>query len=187
MLKRIAVSGLLGGVVLCLWTFIIDGLLGFNSRISMKQIPHERQVYDVLKENIIEPGRYACNPGLTASGMFPENEPVFSVQYSGIGHESAGVELLCNLVIFFLAPTIAASMLSGTSVRIISSYWRKVFFFAAVGLLFAIFGDLRNFGIGGSPLSHTLMFAVRSIMSWTIVGFVVAWQMRPEAGSSMNS
>jgi hypothetical protein len=69
---------------------LINGLFGFRYRIDMKQVPNEAQVYQILKENITEPGRYLCNPALTESNTFPENEPVFSILYGGMGHEAAG-------------------------------------------------------------------------------------------------
>jgi hypothetical protein len=81
---------------------------------------------------------------------------------------------------FFLAPTIGAWLLSLTSERILSNYFRKVLFFAGIGLLFAVFGDLSNFGIGNYPLSDALILAVYTIAIWTIVGLVVAWRMQPE-------
>lgn len=75
---------------------------------------------------------------------------------------------------------IVAWMLSLTSERILSNYLRKVLFFVAIGLLFAVFGDLSNFGIGNYSLSDALILAVYNIAIWTIVGLVVGWRMKPE-------
>jgi hypothetical protein len=182
MLKKVIVSGLLGGVVLIVWGFVVNGIFGFNSGMNMKQIPDERQVYEILKEGIVEPGRYICNPELTSSGTFPGEEPVFSIHYSGMGHEAAGGKALVGLAVFFLAPTIGAWMLSVTSGRIISSYPRKVLFFAVIGLLFAVFDDLMNFGIDGYPLNDALILAVHDVVVWTLVGLVVSWRIKPEPG-----
>ena len=180
MKKQLVISGLLGGVVFIILTFVVNVIFGFKSNMDMKQIPNERQVYEILKENIIEPGRYICNPELTSEKPFPDGEPVFSVLYSGVGHESAGRLMLIELVVFFLAPIIGAWMLSQTSRRFMSSYPRKVLFFAAIGLLFAVFSDLSKFGIGNYPLSDALILAAYNIAVWTIVGLVVAWRMKPE-------
>ena len=187
MLKKVIVSGLLGGVVLIVWGFVVNGIFGFNSSINMKQVPNERQVYEILKESIVEPGRYICNPELSLSGTFPGEEPVFSIHYSGMGHESAGGLALFQLAVFLLAPTIGAWMLSVTSGRIISSYPRKVLFFAVIGLLFAVFGDLMNFGIDDYPLNDALILAVHDIIVWTLVGLVVAWRIKPEPGVVTHS
>ena len=88
MLKKVIIAGFLGGLTLMIWVFLINGIFGFRNRIDMKQVPNERQVYELLKHNIVEPGRYLCNPEMTSSNTFPDNEPVFSILYGGMGHES---------------------------------------------------------------------------------------------------
>jgi len=181
MYKRVFVSGLLGFVVLIAWGFIINGVFRFNSRINMKQIPDERHVYDVLKENIIEPGRYAVNPELTSDKTYPAGEPVFSILNSGMGHEAAGGLMLFQFSIFLVTPMIAAWMLSLTSRQTLSSYPRKVLFFTAIGLLFALFSDLMKVGIGGYPLRDALILAAHDIILWTLIGVAVAWRLRPES------
>jgi hypothetical protein len=100
-----------------------------------------------------------------------------------MGHGSAGRLALFQIPFFFLPPIIGAWMLSLTSRRIISSFPRKVLFFMGFGLLFALFGDLMDFDIGGYPLNDAILLAVHDILAWTVVGLVVAWRIRPEAGS----
>jgi hypothetical protein len=51
MLRKIIVSGLIGGVTLILWSFLINGIFGFRQRMDMKQVPNESQVYELLKQN----------------------------------------------------------------------------------------------------------------------------------------
>jgi len=179
MTKKVIISGLLGTVVLIIWNILINGIFGFKSSIDMKQIPNERQVYAVLKENIVEPGRYTCNPEITPERRFAEGEPVFSVFYGGVGHEAAGGEMLSSLVVFLLAPVIAAWLLAQTSAKILSGYGRKVLFFSLIGLLFAIYHRLTNFGIGNYPLSDAIILAIHDVVLWTLMGLVVAWRMKP--------
>jgi len=179
MFKKVGISALLGMIVLIVWGFVVNGVFGFNSRIKMRQISDERKVYETLKESVIEPGRYIINPELTSSGVFPDREPVFSLHYSGMGHESAGKVMLFQLAIFLFAPMIATWMLSLTTPRILSSYPRKVLFFVAVGMLFAVFGDFMNFGIDQYSLQDALLIAANNILSWTLVGLVVAKYFRP--------
>ncbi|MFB0519210.1 MAG: hypothetical protein ACETWC_08015, partial [Acidobacteriota bacterium] len=162
-----------------LWTFLVNGIFRFKANMDMKQIPNERQVYEVLKENIVEPGRYACNPELTSERRLIEGEPVFSILYGGVGHEAAGSLMLFGLVVFLLAPMIATWLLSQTSEKILSSYLKKVLFFTGIGLLFAIFADLTNFGIGNYPLSDAFILAIHDIILWTVIGLVVAWRLKP--------
>ena len=187
MLRKVIVSGLLGGLVLFGWTFVVNGIFGFRNSIDMTQIPAERQVYEVLQQSIAEPGRYIVNPELTSQGTFPGEEPVFSVHHSGMGHESAGRLMLLQLALFFIAPTIGAWLLSVTSGRVLASYPRRVLIFVAVGPLLAVYGALQNCGIDSYPLGDALMLAGRDILSWTLVGLVVAWQMQPEPGTALRS
>lgn len=186
MLKKVIVSGLLGAGVLIVWMFVVNGILGFKSGIDRKPILDERRVYECLKGSIVEPGRYVCNPELDASGSFPDGEPVFGIHFSGVGHESAGKLMLVQLVLFVLAPAIAARMLSLTSERTIASYPRKVLFFAAIGLLVAVSGTLMSYGIDSYSLNDALLLAAHDIIVWTLVGLVVAWRMQPEPGMATH-
>lgn len=179
MLRKVIVSGLLGGAILIAWAFVVNGVFGFRSKIDMKPISNERQVYETLKAYIVEPGRYICNPELSSSGTFPREEPVFSIHYSGMGHEFAGRLMFFQLALFLLAPMIAAWMLSVASERMLARYHLKVLFFAAIGLLVAVYGDLLKFGIDSYPLDDALMLAAYDIAAWTLVGLVVAWRMKP--------
>jgi hypothetical protein len=179
MTRRAIVSGLVGGVVLIVWTFVVNGIFRFGSSINMNRVPDERRVYEMLKETVVEPGHYVINPEVVPAEGFPAGEPVFSLSYSGFGHEAAGGLFLLHLAIAFLATIIAASMLSAASPRILASYVRKVLFFTGIGLLFALFHDLHAHGIGGYPLRDALLLAANSVVSWTVVGAAVAGLLKP--------
>ncbi|MCK6562093.1 hypothetical protein HUU39_03375 [candidate division KSB1 bacterium] len=74
---------------------------------------------------------------------------------------------------------IAAWMLSVTSIRILSSYSRRVFFFAAIDLSFVVIGGPVRFGIGGLPWRSAPLLAANDFISWTLAGLVVARCMEP--------
>ena len=180
MLKKVIIAGLLGGLTLIIWAILIDGLFGFRYRIDMKKVPNEPQVYQILKENITEPGRYLCNPALTESNMFPENQPVFSILYGGMGHEAAGsLSVILDFIYAFITATLCAWLLSLTSERIISSYPRKVFFVIITGVLFAFFSDIKKYGIGNYPLNDTLIMTFHNIILWTVLGLVISLFIKP--------
>lgn len=185
-MRRVVVAGLFGAVVLMLWMVIVNGIFRFESNINMKQISAEREVYETLKEHIAEPGRYVCNPELTPEGRFPDGEPVFSVLYGGMGHGAAGGLMLVGLVVFILSPMVAAWMLSQTSERVISSYSRKVLFFAAIGLVIAVFSDLMDLGIGSYPVKDAVLLAAHDVVAWTVVGLVVARIIQPRRAISVK-
>ncbi|MBN2416326.1 hypothetical protein JXO52_10815 [bacterium] len=177
--EKIVLSTLFGGLTLVLWAFIVNGMLGFGSNLMMKQIANENTVYEVLRENIREPGRYVCNPPLNLLDRYPEGEPVFSISYSGFGHEAAGREMLIGMVLFFLAPGIAAWLLTRSGPEATAGFGGRILFFAGIGLLIAFFADLAQAGIGGYPYGTALLLALNRILQWTAVGLVVARIMRP--------
>lgn len=180
MLKKVIIAGLIGGLTLIIWAILINGLLGFRYRLDMKMVPNEPQVYQILKENITEPGRYLCNPALTESGMFPENQPVFSILYGGMGHEAAGpLSVILDFLYAFATATLCAWLLSKTSERTISSYPRKVFFVIMTGLLFAFYSDIKKYGIGNYPLNDTLILTFHNLILWTVLGLVISLFIKP--------
>jgi hypothetical protein len=180
MLKKVIVAGLIGGITLMVWAILVNGFFGFKYRMDMKQVPNEAQVYQILKQNIVNPGRYICNPALTESNIFPENEPVFSILYGGMGHEAAGpLSVFLDFLYAFFTATLCGWLLSLTSEKIISSYSRKVFFVILIGLLFAVFSDLKKYGIGNYPLSDTLIMTLHNIILWTILGLVIGRIIKP--------
>ncbi len=174
MQKNVLLAGSLGGIVLVISTLVLNGLLGIQARIDMKTIPAEQVIYESLKEHVIEPGRYVCNPALTTEGRFPNGEPVFSILYGGMGHEAAGTLALVGLIGFFIAPLLGAWLLSQASASVLASYPRKVLFFVMLGLLLAILGDLPKYGIGNYPLTDVVLLGINHIMIWILVGLVVA-------------
>ncbi len=182
MSKNVLLAGLLGGIMLVVSTLVFNGILGMQARIDLQTIPAERDVYESLKEHVVEPGRYICNPALTPEGRFPDNEPVFSVLYGGMGHEAAGTLALVGLIGFFIAPLLGAWLLSQASEVVLASYPRKVLFFGVIGLVIAILGDLPKYGIGNYPLTDTILLASNHIMVWVLVGLVVAWRIHSKNG-----
>lgn len=180
MWRRVIVPGLLGGIVMVVWMFLVNGLLGFRASIDMNRVPNERLVYEVLKDNITEPGRYVCNPAVTDSGRFPGGEPVFGILNGGMGHEAAGVMALVQLPMLFILPILAAGLLSKANRTVLSSYGRKIMFFTGLGLLIAIADTFTDFGIGGYPLGSALLSIIHDVALWIVAGLVMAWRMGPD-------
>ena len=178
MVKKVIISGLMGGVVIVIWMIVVNGIFRLSANIEMKRIAQEQEVYDMLKEHISEPGRYTCGPQITPERGFPEGEPVFSILYGGIGHEAAGGIMLLQLVIFFVVTIISAWMLSKAHETVLSSYWQKVGFFVSLGLIISLFSEMTKYNIGSYPLADTILLALHNLVLWTLLGMVVAWRMK---------
>jgi len=178
MVKRLLTAGLLGGVALVLWSFVVNGIFGFTSRLELNRVPDEPALYSVLEAEIVEPGAYVVNPELGPDRRFPADEPVFSIHYSGMGHEAAGRLQIMRLALAFATAFLVAGLLSMASDRVLSRYWSKVLFVALVGLLLALFGDLPRAGIGGYPMESALLIGANHFLSWVFAGLLIAWAMR---------
>ncbi len=99
-----------------------------------------------------------------------------------MGHEAAGpLSVVLDFLYAILTATLCAWLLSLCSEKIISSYPRKVFFVIVIGLLFVVFSDLKKYGIGGYPLSDTLIMAFHNIILWTVLGLVVGLFIKPKS------
>jgi hypothetical protein len=184
-MKRIIVAGLLGSLMLAVWLFTVNGLLGLNSMINMRKVADEQKVYEVLKENVTEPGRYVVNPEPAGEGRYPENEPVYGLFYSGMGHGTAGSYMIASLAVLLLVPFISAWILAQASEKVLSSYPRKIFLFFLIGILFALFSDFNQFGIDGYPLRDAALLGLSHVVLWTLMGAVIAWRIRPSGKYSM--
>jgi hypothetical protein len=164
----------LGMVALFFWNAVANTVFHLRPRIEMRQVPAERTVYEIVKRSITEPGGYTLNPAVTAAGRFPQDEPVFGLHYSGFGHEAAGTMLLLQILLAFTGTLLATLLLSATSEHVRSHFSRRFFFFAGIGLLVAVLGDLPRFGIGGLPAGPAMLAAASTFGSWLLAGATMA-------------
>jgi len=178
-LRRILVGGLVGGIVLIAWLIVADGILGFKRSIDMKHLADERTVYAFLTEHVTTPGRYVCNPEVLPEQRFPGDAPIFTVQYSGLGHDDAGQEMILGFVVGLLAIIAGAWMLANASIRTLSHYGSRVRFLATVGLVAALLGFSARFGISAYSLGDALTLAVHDLAGWLAAGLAVALIVKP--------
>ncbi len=178
-MRRALVGGLAGGLVILALLVVVDGMLGFKRGIEMKRLPDERIVYAFLGEHVTEPGRFVFNPELLPDQRFPSDDPIFAVQYSGLGHDDAGQEVVLGLVVAFMAPFVGAWLLVNASSRVLSRYRLRVLFLAGIGVVVALLGTTARFGINSYPLGDAVALGLHDLASWVLAGLVVAWVVRP--------
>jgi hypothetical protein len=80
-------------------------------------------------------------------------------------------ELFC----IFVAPMIAAWLLSLASEKVLAKYTRRVFFVLILGLFLAVYGDVRS----EKPMDRILLSSINNLIMWFLAGLVVAWRIRP--------
>ena len=190
MKKDVWLAGSLGGAVMLVWLFISNAVLPLKSDMIHKVVPNQLEVHDALENNITEPGTYSClNLSHEEEATMPDyrNQPISSITYSGSTHGdtgSAGDFLPIGLI--FVATTIAAWMLSAASRRTRSTYWRRVLFVALIGVVVALFGDLLQLSFGPQPGDYLIFLAVNNVITWILVGLVIALCVRAENESRVR-
>lgn len=186
-MKRIVLAGLLGGAVFLVWFIIVDGILGFKRSIEMNQLPNERLVYKFLTEHVTAPGRYVCNPEVLPDQRFPGNDPIFIVQYSGLGHDDSGQEMLVGLIVMFMAPFFGAWMLTNASNRVLSGYGSRLLFLSGIGAVMSLFGIMARFSIASYPLGDTLALTLHDLVAWIVAGLIIARIVGPARQEDVTS
>lgn len=178
MKKDIFLSGLLGGFVFLVWTIISSSVLPLSGDIP-KEITDDKEIHTLLKEKLVEGGIYWL-PGHTSQTeeQYPDydNEPIFYVFYAGATPSRMIVPTIVELLCIFLAPVVAAWLLSRASEEILAKYARRVVFVMGIGLLIAIYGDLFS----QKPLDLMLLSSVNNLIVWALVGLVLAWRIKPK-------
>ncbi len=175
MVFRTLVAGILGFVVLAVWTFTVNSVFFFTARMEMNRVLDEPAVHRVLTTNVPAPGAYLVNPRLTADGRFPGGEPVFGVTYSGMGHEAAGPMMLVNMVLGLVSAWLVAGLLAAASPRVLGTWPGRIGLVTAVSALIALTGDVSRVGIGGYPVGTAVPIALVRLGGWTLAGVAMAW------------
>ena len=191
MRKDVLVAGLLGGVVMFVWMFVSNAMIPLKSNMVHKIPPNQLEIHKVLKESIKETGTYSC-PYLSQEeeGLLPDyrSQPVYSITYSGSTHgDPSSIPMLVPIVIMFVVPLIAAWMLSVTNEGILTRYSRRLLFVACIGLMISLADDVLQMSFGPQPKDYLVFLAVNNVITWVLVGSVVAWRIRPLARSASSN
>jgi hypothetical protein len=178
-MKRVLLAGLLGGLVMMVWLFAVDGIFGFRRWIEMNELQDERTVYGFLAAHVTEPGRYVVNPEVVPEEGFPGHAPIFAVHYTGLGHADAGKEMLTGLFVALLSCTVGAWLLSHASARVRSRFATRLGSFTGIGLVAALLLFGARFGLTSYSMGDALALAAHDLAAWVLAGLVVASLVKP--------
>lgn len=177
MIKNILIAGLLGGLVIFVWLVLSRGPIPLSGDIP-QPIPNDKELHTTLTETIPEPGLYYLPGGSEENQALYDdygNEPLFMITNTGRTPNAFMGQFLFELLGIFIAPMIAAWMLSMTSEKILSTYSRRVLFVTVLGLFLALYGDIGS----EKPVSFTLLSSIGSLVTWALAGLVIAWRIKP--------
>jgi hypothetical protein len=183
MKKDVVLAGLFAGIAMFIWLFVTNAVIPMKSNMVHKIAPNQLEIHKVLKDNITEPGTYAC-PYLTheEEQLLPDyrNQPVYSIIYSGGTHGDTGEPaMFIPILIIFAVPLLAAWMLSMTSNRIRASYCRRLFFVVCIGVIISLYDDVLQMSFGPQPKDYLVFLAVNNFITWVLAGLIIAWRIRP--------
>jgi hypothetical protein len=187
MRKEVWIGGGLGGLTMFVWLFISNAVVPLKSSLIHKIAPNQLAVHEALKANITEPGTYSCpylSPAEEAKMPDYRSQPIYSITYSGTTHGNPGSPWdFVAIPLLFVATTAAAWMLSMASPAIRSTYFRRVVFVALIGVIVAVYDDLLQLSFGPQPRDYLLFLAVNNVITWILVGLVVAGCVRTNRGA----
>jgi hypothetical protein len=110
---------------------------------------------------------------------YPGDDPIFIIQYSGLGHDDSGQEMLVGLIVMFLAPFFGSWILANASSRILSRYVSKVLFLSGIGVVMSMFMIMARFSIASYPLGDALALTLHDLVAWIVVGLIIARLVKP--------
>lgn len=190
MAKKVLYAGIGGGFVIVVWLLASNAVLPYKSNMIHKIAPNQLAIHQVLKENITEPGTYACPYlGPEEEAQLPDyrNQPVYSIVYEGYTHGgTGGAPFPLPIAIPFVVAFAASWMLSITSDAILSRYYRRFLFVALLGVIIALHDDILQISMGPQPDDYQIFLAVNNLIVWTLAGLVIAWVVKPTARRSFT-
>ena len=181
--KDILVAGVLGAVVIFVWTALSLTILPLGYAEQIQRVPDQVELHKMLKERITQPGRYAVlymSPQEEAEFPGYRDEPLYEIKYTGLTHGSVPGLLAPGFLGLILGPILAAWLLTMTSEDILRKYSRKVLFVTLLGLFLAVFGDLLGSVRDEVATGALVMRMTNGVLTWFLAGLVIAWRVRPK-------
>ncbi len=183
-MKQILLSGVFGSLVMFVGLLIGSSMVQFGGNTALQTVPDQSELLTELKERINEPGTYVVpyeTDGVMATDPDYLDEPFFEISYKGYTHRSVPGLSSSGTLAFFFAPMIAAWLLSMASPEVLSNYTKRVLFVMALGLLVVVSDDWLGSMKESIPPRQMLASAIGSMITWILVGMVVAWQVKPRS------
>lgn len=186
MTKKILLGGVVGGIVVFVWSVISHMILPLGM-VGFSQLPNEDMVVTALRENIKDPGLYYF-PGMEqTAGMTKEEQkaamqkweekyrqgPIGTLIYQPQGQnplipKQLIIELLSNI-----AGALVAAYLLAKAVGGIASFGGRVLFVLLLGLFASLAIDISYWNWYGFPGSYTLAAIIDQVVSWGLAGLVM--------------
>ncbi|HET9136049.1 MAG TPA: hypothetical protein VFO76_05375 [Candidatus Kapabacteria bacterium] len=179
-MKKIILASALGALTMFMWGAISWVALPWH-KATLHSFSNEDAIIAVLKASNAESGNYMV-PGYANSQEAMKAKaasgPVAHITYSPVGYDMGPMFYIKGIVLDFIILLIAVSMLSKISWSL-ASYSNRVKFMMMIGLVIGLSARLGDSIYMGSGIDFALVFAIDEVITWTLVGLVVAKFMKP--------
>jgi hypothetical protein len=186
-MKNVLVAGILGGVVVFIWSFISWAIIPWHAAV-MNSIPSGEQVAEILKNDGLEAGFYH-HPG------FPEEhnedtEKAWSERYmqgpninflifSPVGADPMDpMQFIRSLILNILSAILASYMLL-QALSSLNGLLQRAFYVMALGGFVALVYPLAEWNWWNFPADFTLVAVCDTIITWFLGGLAIAWRIKP--------
>ncbi len=183
-MKRIILSGILGGIVLTLWGVLSWMVLPLH-KDTIKHIPEEDKIAAVLSETISKQGVYTL-PYYSQDLKGEEQElamklweekykkgPIATIFYRPKGSDPMMMqEFISGFIINIISALLAAWFLS-RSTAVSQSYFSRVSFVASLAVFASVAVYLVEWNWMLVPFKYTTAMIVDLLAGWIFVGLVI--------------
>ena len=185
MSTRILLAGILGGIVMFIWSFVAHELLPLGE-MGVKLMPNEDAVASALNDNLHDnPGFYIFpTGGLTPGATAEQKKAAMTKAEEQMAAGPAGVLIYHPKRVFnfpkrlgiefgteVILTILAAFLLSRTN---ISGFAGRVGFILVIGILAAITTNIPYENWYGFPRVYTMGLMLTQIIAFLLAGIVVA-------------
>lgn len=187
-MKRVALAGLLGGLVVFMWGAISWMALPFHSA-SIHSITDRKETMAALQAKLPGPGVYHF-PGFPDQGEgetdfmawsepFIDGPHISMLVYNDKGYQPfAPSQFARGLIQNILSAVLVAYLLS-LAVGTAKSFGHRVLFVTLIGVFLAIGGPLTEMNWMTIPAEFSLPNAADAVISWALAGLVIGGIVRP--------
>jgi hypothetical protein len=187
-MKSILIGGLVGAVIIFVWSFLAWGVIPLHTS-TMRNVANEDTLITVMRSSMdtktvyLFPGMPPNVPGMTAEQQEAamkewekkyEKGPTGMIFYDPKGSSPMmPVQMVVGFIICFLSAALAGWLLT-RSTAISSGYIARVMYCGVLGIFISLVAHLTNWNWMGYPLDYTIAMTVDTIISWLLAGCGIA-------------
>ncbi len=186
-MKQITIAGLVGGVILFIWSFMAWVILPINEP-HLHQIANEDAVISTLQSQLTDHGVYALRKGPGMSGdkasmdMWQEKMrqgPTGLIIYNPQGTDPM---MSSQMIIGFILDILSAGFIAwflSRSTALTAPYFTRVMYCAMFGLFVSVFTHLMNWNWMGFPADFTHGLILDGILGCLLAGLGIGAIVKP--------